>query len=62
MVSRGMIFFTFFVKNQSVPNFVSILKALKEKGIEVKADQKLKDFGAANDSGPMQIYEMVVEV
>jgi hypothetical protein len=41
---------------------VSILKALKEKGIEVKADQKLKDFGAANDSGPMQIYEMVVEV
>lgn len=40
----------------------SILKALKEKGIEVKADQKLKDIGAANDSGPMQIYEMVVEV
>jgi len=39
-----------------------ILKGLKEKGIDADIDQKLKDIAEANDTGPMQIYELIVEV
>jgi len=39
-----------------------MLKGLKQKGAKAGANQKLKDIGAANDSGPMQIYELVVEL
>ncbi|MEE4166850.1 MAG: DUF4405 domain-containing protein [Desulfocapsaceae bacterium] len=39
-----------------------IIRGLKEKGVDAKADKKLKDIGTENDTGPMQIYEMIVEV
>lgn len=39
-----------------------IIEGLKTKGLAVDPDQKLKDLAAENGTGPMQIYEMMVEV
>jgi len=39
-----------------------VIKKLGEKGIKVEADTKVKDAAAANDLGPMQIYEAMAEI
>ena len=39
-----------------------IIAGLKKMGMTVDPDQKLKDLAAENDTGPMQIYEAMVEI
>lgn len=39
-----------------------IIEGLQQKGLTVNPDEKLKDLAAENGTGPMQIYEMMVEV
>jgi len=39
-----------------------IVEGLKERGMSVDPDQKLKDLAAENGTGPMQIYETIVEI
>jgi hypothetical protein len=39
-----------------------IIAGLKEQGMTIEPDQKLKDLAAENGTGPMQIYEAMVEI
>lgn len=39
-----------------------IVKGLEEQGIKAEPDEKLKDIATAHDTGPMQIYEAMVEI
>ena len=39
-----------------------IISEMKKRGMSVEPDQKLKDIAQENDTGPMQIYETMVEI
>ncbi|THB79248.1 MAG: DUF4405 domain-containing protein [Desulfobulbaceae bacterium] len=39
-----------------------IIEALGKKGMDIQPDMKLKDLANQNDTGPMQIYEMIEEI
>ena len=39
-----------------------IIDGLQKRGMTIDPDQKLKDLAAANGTGPMQIYEAMVEI
>ncbi len=39
-----------------------IIEGLKQRGMSVDPQQKLKDLAAENGTGPMQIYEAMVEI
>ena len=39
-----------------------IIEGLKQRGISVDPELKLKDLAAENGTGPMQIYEIMVEI
>ena len=39
-----------------------IIAGLKERGMDVDPNQKLKELASQNDTGPMQIYETIVEI
>ena len=39
-----------------------IIEGLKKRGMTIDSDQKLKDLATENDTGPMQIYEAMVEI
>ena len=39
-----------------------IIAGLKQRGMTIDPDQKLKDLAAENGTGPMQIYEAMVEI
>ena len=39
-----------------------IVEGLNKRGMSVDPDQKLKDLATENDTGPMQIYETIVEI
>ena len=39
-----------------------IIEEMKKRGMKVEPDQKLKDLADQNDTGPMQIYETIVEI
>ena len=39
-----------------------IIEGLKKRGMTIDPDQKLKDLAAENNTGPMQIYETMVEI
>lgn len=39
-----------------------IIEGLQKRGMSVDPEQKLKDLAADNDTGPMQIYETIVEI
>jgi len=39
-----------------------IIEGLKKRGMSIDPDQKLKDLAAENGTGPMQMYEAMVEI
>jgi predicted transcriptional regulator len=39
-----------------------IIEELKKRGMKVDPELKLKDLATENDTGPMQIYETIVEI
>lgn len=39
-----------------------IIEGLKKRGMSIDPDQKLKDLAAENGTGPMQVYEAMVEI
>ena len=39
-----------------------IISEMRKRGMSVEPDQKLKDIAQANDTGPMQIYETMIEI
>ncbi len=39
-----------------------IIEGLEQRGMSIDPDQKLKDLAADNGTGPMQIYETIVEI
>lgn len=39
-----------------------IIEGLKKRGMTIDPDQKLKDLAAENGTGPMQMYEAMVEI
>ncbi|MBT8328177.1 MAG: hypothetical protein KJN87_00615, partial [Desulfofustis sp.] len=39
-----------------------IIAGLKQRGMTIDPEQKLKDLAAENGTGPMQIYEAMVEI
>ncbi len=39
-----------------------IIAELEKKGMTIKPEDKLKDVASENDTGPMQIYEIIVEI
>lgn len=39
-----------------------VIAGLEKKGMTIKPEDKIKDVATENDTGPMQIYEIIVEI